>query len=307
MSLKFETITAKSISYGAKRDYSDIKYIVIHYTGNDGDTAKNNATYFANSNTREAGAHCFVDGSGVVYKSVPINRVAYAVGGFYTQSNGAGRMYKKVTNANSLSIEMCNSVSSVPDDVFNDAVELTKFYMNKYNVPASNVYRHWDVNGKSCPAPWASKNSSGWTKFKKAIGASTSSTTSSSASSSSSSSSSSSGSSGTITVDGYWGKNTTKRLQQILGTTVDGAVSHQYKTYKSDNPGLDSGWKWEDNPSGYSPLIKAVQKKVGATQDGYIGPKTIKAIQKWMGTTQDGCFSAPSPCIKKLQQWINKQ
>ena len=110
-----------------------------------------------------------------------------------------------------------------------------------------------------------------------------------------------------LKVDGYWGTKTTKRLQQIFGTTVDGVVSNQFSCYKAQNPGLDSGWEWESNPSGYSPLIKAIQKKVGATQDGHIGPKTIKAIQKWLGCTQDGVFSGPSPCIKKLQQWINKQ
>lgn len=114
-------------------------------------------------------------------------------------------------------------------------------------------------------------------------------------------------SSSEIKVDGWWGKDTTTRLQQIFGTTVDGVVSNQFSCYKAQNPGLDSGWEWQSNPSGYSPLIKAIQKKVGAAQDGHIGPKTIKAIQKWMGTTQDGCFSGPSPCIKKLQQWINKQ
>lgn len=110
-----------------------------------------------------------------------------------------------------------------------------------------------------------------------------------------------------LKVDGYWGTKTTKRLQQIFGTTVDGVASNQFSCYKAQNPGLDSGWEWESNPSGYSPLIKAIQKKVGATQDGHIGPKTVKAIQKWLGCTQDGCFSGPSPCIKKLQQWINKQ
>ena len=115
------------------------------------------------------------------------------------------------------------------------------------------------------------------------------------------------GSHSKLTVDGYWGSKTTKRLQQIFGTTVDGKVSNQFKAYKSSNPGLDSGWEWESNPSGYSPLIKAIQKKVGATQDGYIGPKTIKAIQKWLGCTQDGVFDGSSPCIKKLQQWCNDQ
>lgn len=110
-----------------------------------------------------------------------------------------------------------------------------------------------------------------------------------------------------LKVDGYWGTSTTKRLQQIFKTTVDGKVSNQFSCYKTQNPGLDSGWEWESNPSGYSPLIKAIQKKVGATQDGHIGPNTIKLIQKWMGTTQDGCLSAGSPCIKKLQQWCNNQ
>lgn len=120
-------------------------------------------------------------------------------------------------------------------------------------------------------------------------------------------SSTASSSSSTLKVDGYWGKDTTKRLQQIFGTTVDGVVSNQFSCYKSQNPGLDSGWEWESNPSGYSPLIKAIQKKVGASQDGHIGPNTVKAIQRWMGTTQDGVFSAKSPCIKKLQQWCNAQ
>lgn len=110
-----------------------------------------------------------------------------------------------------------------------------------------------------------------------------------------------------LTVDGYWGKNTTKRLQQIFGTAADGMVSNQFRAYQSVNPGLDSGWEWQSSPSGYSPLIKAIQKKVGVTQDGHIGPKTIRAIQRWMGTTQDGCFSRKSPCIKKLQEWCNNQ
>lgn len=110
-----------------------------------------------------------------------------------------------------------------------------------------------------------------------------------------------------LTVDGYWGRKTTLRLQKIFGTPVDGIVSNQHQCYKSKNPGLDSGWEWKDEPTGNSPLIKAIQKKVGATQDGHIGPQTIKAIQKWMGTIEDGCFSEKSPCIKKLQQWCNNQ
>lgn len=168
MALKFKTQTAHKSNYGSTRSESSIKYIVIHYTGNNGDTAANNCTYFQGSN-RHASAHYFVDGGAYVYNSVPVKSVAWSVGGFYSQSGGAGSFYKKCTNANSLSIEMCNCVKSVPDDVFDQTVELTKYLMKKYGIPASRVIRHWDVNGKSCPARWTGKNNSGWGKFKKAI------------------------------------------------------------------------------------------------------------------------------------------
>lgn len=36
----------------------------------------------------------------------------------------------------------------------NAAIELTKYLMQKYGVPASNVIRHHDVTGKICPNPY---------------------------------------------------------------------------------------------------------------------------------------------------------
>ena len=65
----------------------------------------------------------------------------------------------KCTNANSLNIEMCNSVGKVPNDVYKQTVELTKYYMKKYGVPVSHITDHYRVAGKCCPEPWASPNS----------------------------------------------------------------------------------------------------------------------------------------------------
>ena len=101
--MKFKNKFAHKSNYGPTRPLSNIKYIVIHFTGNKGDTALNNCKYFQRAN-RHASAHCFIDGSGTVYKSVSLRRVAWAVGGLYSQKNGAGSFYKKCTNANSLSI-----------------------------------------------------------------------------------------------------------------------------------------------------------------------------------------------------------
>lgn len=165
---KWKKLWAHRSNYGAIRPLGDIKYIGIHYTGNDGDTARNNCLYFRSPN-RHASAHVFLDGSGVSYKSVPIKNVAYSVGGLYTLKNGAGKYYKKATNYNTINIEMCNSVGKVPDNVYKEAVEVTRYYMKKYHVPASHVLRHWDINGKDCPDPWIGENNKMWKQFKKDI------------------------------------------------------------------------------------------------------------------------------------------
>ena len=114
-----------------------------------------------------------------------------------------------------------------------------------------------------------------------------------------------------IAVDGRWGEETTERLQEIFGTTVDGKISNQHSMYKSSNPGLRSGWEWKSKPNGKgSDLIRAMQKWAGMAAgdcDGEIGPKTIKAFQKKLGTKQDGKISKPSDMVKALQKWANKQ
>ena len=53
----------------SSRGGSSIKYIVIHYTANNGDTAQNNCSYFSGAN-RNASAHYFVGDDGI-YQSVP--------------------------------------------------------------------------------------------------------------------------------------------------------------------------------------------------------------------------------------------
>ena len=109
-----------------------------------------------------------------------------------------------------------------------------------------------------------------------------------------------------IDVDGKWGTDTTKKAQEVFKTTVDGIVTDQRAEYKSANPGLIA-FEWKSNPTGYSDLIKAIQKKVGANADGWIGTETIKKMQKYFGTVQDGCVSNPSDVVKAFQKWLNEQ
>lgn len=108
-----------------------------------------------------------------------------------------------------------------------------------------------------------------------------------------------------IAVDGQWGNATTRKLQQVLGTYIDGYVDGQslYDFNKCNKGGLlTSTFRFG---SGGSPCIRALQKKVGTTADGYIGPNTIKALQKYLGCEVDGLVDPISPMVKNLQTKLN--
>ena len=141
---------AHKTNYGNMRKTSDIKYIVIHYTANDGDTDENNGTYFANNSNLQASAHYFVDDDSVT-QSVPDNFIAWHCG---------AKKYKHAIcrNANSIGVEICDDVKNgviLPSaKTIQNALELTKSLMKKYNIPKENVIRHYDVTGKACPIYW---------------------------------------------------------------------------------------------------------------------------------------------------------
>lgn len=109
-----------------------------------------------------------------------------------------------------------------------------------------------------------------------------------------------------IAVDGYWGMGTTSALQKALGTTQDGIVSDQYAPYKAINPGLvATSWEWHSKTTLGSDMVRALQRKIGATVDGVAGPKTFRALQAYVGTYQDGAIDSPSNCVKALQKRLN--
>ncbi len=164
-SIKINKKVAKKISYGGKRSLKNVCYIVLHYTGNKGDTAKNNAVYFATSNTRSAGAHFFTDRQGEIWRSIPMNRVAYAVGGNQkTGKKGEAEYYGKCTNENSVSIELCDCINGANWTQMVAARKLVQ-YIQKKCPNAKTIIRHWDVNGKNCPAPMTGANNEKWRHF----------------------------------------------------------------------------------------------------------------------------------------------
>lgn len=157
MSFTLKEILANPGNIGGPRDAGKIKYLVIHYTGNDGDRAANNAAYYHDSIVK-ASAHYFVDDY-EVYCSVPDLTIAWAVGGKKwadCEKTGGGKLYGVVTNTNSISIELCDTrrdgVYGASEETLENAAELARMLMEKYSIHLENVVRHFDVTGKHCPA-----------------------------------------------------------------------------------------------------------------------------------------------------------
>lgn len=152
-------------NHGMYNKARKIEYIVIHYTA--GVTSKRGAaqataSWFANP--RAGGTADFIvdDEEIVQYNPDLTKHACWAVGGGKYKTKG-GRLYKKATNTNCVSIEICSTNStgkvqavnhqswSFTAAAVNNAVELTKYLMKTYGIAADHVIRHYDVNGKPCP------------------------------------------------------------------------------------------------------------------------------------------------------------
>ena len=157
--IDLEIKTANRENFTAKqRKLSDIAYLVVHYTGNRGDTAKNNADYFAREVTGTS-AHYFVD-ENEVWQSVPENHAAWHCGTKGTYYHPACR------NANSIGVEVCmlDKHGKLRQGSVDRAAALVRELMQRYGIPPDRVVRHYDVTHKDCPAPMVS-NPALWQAF----------------------------------------------------------------------------------------------------------------------------------------------
>ena len=156
-----EFIACNTDNYRAGRT-QPVQYIVMHYTANNGDTARNNCDYYHRAGGLQASAHYFVDEYGAM-QSVHEGDTAWHCG-------ARAYWHPECRNANSIGIEMCSrkradgSYYIKPETVANAAV-LAKDIMQRYSIDTDHVLRHYDVTGKRCPMPWVDDPAQ-WTAFK---------------------------------------------------------------------------------------------------------------------------------------------
>ena len=147
------------------RDKKQIKFIVVHYTANNGDTARGNLEFFSRSYVG-ASAHFFVDETEICC-SVPFDRVAYHCG------TSGKYVHPSCRNTNSIGIEMCSRKDQsgkfyFKKETIDNCARFVAIQMKNYNISIENVIRHYDVTGKKCPAPFVESNSQ-WQEFKNLV------------------------------------------------------------------------------------------------------------------------------------------
>lgn len=145
-----EFVSCDPSNYRAGRT-QPVRYIVMHYTANNGDTARNNCDYYHRVGGLQASAHYFVDEHGAM-QSVRECDTAWHCG-------ARAYWHPECRNANSIGIEMCSrkradgSYYILPETVAN-AAALAREIMQRYGIDTEHVLRHYDVTGKRCPMPW---------------------------------------------------------------------------------------------------------------------------------------------------------
>jgi N-acetylmuramoyl-L-alanine amidase CwlA len=241
------------------RNGNSIKYIVIHYVGAVS-SAKNNCIYFAGGD-RRASAHFFVDKK--IWQSIPLEKAAWHCGGGLqdtgariVEGNAGATLHYKCTNNNSIGIELCcvkKKGQIVPSEkAIKTAIPLVKWLMEKYDVPASRVVRHFDVTGKHCPNGYISRTR--WAELHRLL-------------------------TGkelpkskpypTVTIQMGDKGEQVERLQKCLNK-----LNNKFKIFK---PNLEVDGSF--GPATFK-AVKAFQKKYKLTVDGSVGPKTRRKIKQ---------------------------
>lgn len=128
--------------------------IILHYIGNAGTSAKNNAVFFAYNCPDRRSANYVVDDNDI-YECLPAGWKSYGT------DNG-------VHNGKAIQIEMCHpdTTGRISEATLNNVVGLCRELMAMWGI--SEVIRHYDVTGKRCPL-WYVNNPAEWEKLKARI------------------------------------------------------------------------------------------------------------------------------------------
>lgn len=137
---------------GIKRE---IKYIVIHETGNSdyGSTAKNHSVYLHKYSDVTNSWHYTVDDT-EIYHHLPDDEVGWHASDGLEENGG---------NLNGIGIEICVNEEGDFDQAVENAAKLTAYLMHAYRLDMDDIKQHADFTKKNCPETL--RNTGQWDDF----------------------------------------------------------------------------------------------------------------------------------------------
>ena len=129
------------------------KALVIHWTANPdkGANAKRNRDYFENHPEAKVSAHYVVDDAEIV-QCIPENEMAYHAGSKRGYKPGVTERLSRRPNDCTIGIEICINQDGNFSRALKNAVELAADICRRYGWTKDNLWRHYDITGKVCPA-----------------------------------------------------------------------------------------------------------------------------------------------------------
>lgn len=127
--------------------------LILHYIGNPGTTARQNASYFAHVNSQTS-VHYIVD-DGEIIEIIPPDQKSYGTS-------------SREHNERGIQIEMCHPDASgkISEKTLSNTVRLCRELMERYGI--TEIIRHYDVTGKKCPL-WYVNHPEEWEVLKERI------------------------------------------------------------------------------------------------------------------------------------------
>ena len=269
-----------SLAFNAGTPKTTGKLIVAHATDTINASAEAEATYFKNNYKKsKTFVHFFVDDTSVYQSGTPGYK-AWGCGNANSKAPVQVELCQFTDKARSLKAYK-NFVTFLVTMAEKYGAELTLDSANKTSGIKSHDWCRKNYGGTTHVDPYDWLESLGISKAQLAKDLKAGKSDAKAKTTASKPSTKAKSSTTKLAVDGMWGAGTTRRLQQVYGTPVDGVISKP------------------------SMVIKAIQRALKVTADGLRGPKTYKAMQKKAGTPADGKLSKVSPMIKYMQRQLN--
>ena len=288
MSYKYVT-SIDSPNYGynpsGSKGGNNVKEIIIHHWGNEGQKFYNVANYLCKSSVRASAHYILQDG---------------LVACIVDRSNCAWHAGNKSVNCSSIGIE-CR-----PECTTGDVNTLVQLIANLYHIYGIIPIRgHKDVVATACPGKYYSKIPSIKTraialyKSGNTIEEIKPTTVTPKATSDK------------LAVDGMFYSASVRAAQSWINTPADGVVSNQLNVSKPYLYAIAPVCEFSNNTNGGSLFVRAIQKLVGAVVDGYMGFNTVTKLQIWLNNhhekedkiTVDGYFGTDT--AKSFQSLLN--